>query len=272
MTYTFGSLFAGVGGIDRGMELAGWECRWQVENDPYCTRVLEKHWPDVKRYGDIRTLDPHELERVDCIVGGFPCQPVSWAGRRKGQKDERWLWPEFYRVISGLRPRYVLVENVPGLLNGRENFGRVLEDLAESGYDGEWACIPAAAVGAPHLRYRLFVVAYSHVPRLQRDVSEEPRPETDLRRRSPDTRTPDLADAESNGWEQGRAREAEQFRIFGGGSFERDSYWEVEPDVGRVVDGVPARVDRLRVLGNAVVPQVARWLGLQIRRYHESTL
>jgi DNA (cytosine-5)-methyltransferase 1 len=151
MTLTFGSLFAGIGGMDLGLERAGMVCRWQVEIDDYCRRVLAKHWPDVPKYGDIREVTGGELERVDLICGGFPCQDISNAGKRAGIDGERsGLWSEYIRLVRVLRPRYVLVENVAALL-GR-GIDRVLGDLAASGYDAEWDCIPAAAVGAPHLR------------------------------------------------------------------------------------------------------------------------
>ncbi len=162
---TFGSLFAGIGGIDLGLERAGWECQWQVENDPYCTKVLEKHWPDVQRFGDLKEVT--ELPPVDLIAGGFPCQPVSHAGKRKGEADERWLWPEFARIIRLVRPPLVLVENVPGLLS--RGMGAVLGDLAALGYDAEWESLPAAAFGAPHLRYRVFIVGYRNTNRVGED-------------------------------------------------------------------------------------------------------
>ena len=172
MNPSFGSLFSGIGGLDLGLERAGWTCRWQVENDPYCVKVLEKHWPNVKRYGDVRLLDPKELEAVDLVCGGFPCQSVSVAGKRKAQKDERWLWPEFARIIRVVRPRFILVENVPGILYPLREKGthqvigpppveEVLGDLAESGYDAEWDCLRASDIGAPHKRERVFIVAYS---------------------------------------------------------------------------------------------------------------
>ncbi len=112
----FGELFAGIGGIGLGLERAGMEVRWHVEKDEYCRRVLAKHWPDVARYEDVKDVGAHNLEPVDLICGGFPCQPVSVAGKRKAQDDERWLWPEFSRILRELRPRYALMENVPGLL------------------------------------------------------------------------------------------------------------------------------------------------------------
>jgi DNA (cytosine-5)-methyltransferase 1 len=154
----FVSLFAGIGGLDLGLERAGMRCVAQVENDPYCVRVLAKHWPGVPRWGDIRDLDPKELPDHDLICGGFPCQPVSLAGARQAQDDPRWLWPEMFRIVRTVRPRWVLVENVPGLASA--GLGDVLGDLASVGYDAEWQSIPAAAVGAPHLRWRIFIVAY----------------------------------------------------------------------------------------------------------------
>ena len=155
---TFGSLFAGIGGIDLGLERAGWKCRWQVEWDAYCQHVLAHHWPDVPRYGDITAVDWSAVEQVDLIAGGFPCQPISDAGLRLAQADERWLWPEFARAVRALRPKLVLVENVAALL-GR-GLGDVLGDLSALGYDAEWDCLPAYTVGAPHERDRLWLVAY----------------------------------------------------------------------------------------------------------------
>lgn len=280
---TVGSLFSGIGGIDLGLERAGMEIRWQVEIDPFARRVLEKHWPHVTRYGDIQELTGDELEPVDLICGGFPCQPVSLAGRRRGEDDTRWLWPEFARIVRHLRPRYVLVENVPGLLV--RGMGRVLGDLAELGYDAEWASIPAAAFGAPHLRYRVFIVAYatglgarsvsvwpgrpleaqahaardgaaaSNAPSEQAGLTGQPRLD-----RSVESMAADSDRQRCDGWP----------RIFpttwppGGDAAQRDNPWAVEPDVGRVAHGVPHRVDRLRALGNAVVPQVAEWIGRRI--------
>jgi len=163
---TYGSLFSGIGGIDIGMDRAGFFCRWQVEIDPFCAKVLEKHWPGVKRHGDIRTLTGDELEPVDLICGGYPCQPFSQAGKRAGTADERHLWPEFARIAGVLRPRYLLLENVPGHLS--LGFGDVLRDLAGLGYDAEWCCLRASDFGASHLRKRVFIVAYRVGERVER--------------------------------------------------------------------------------------------------------
>lgn len=155
---TFGSLFTGIGGIDLGLERAGWECRWHVENEPFCNEVLAARWPQVRRYGDIRSIRAEELEPVDCIAGGYPCQPFSYAGKRAGEDDPRHLWPEFARILRVVRPRFAILENVPGHLS--LGFGEVLGDLAGLGYDAEWRCVRASDFGASHLRKRVFVVAY----------------------------------------------------------------------------------------------------------------
>lgn len=161
MGLTFGSLFAGIGGLDLGFERAGMACRWQVEIDPWCRRVLAKHWPDVPRHDDIKTFPPERGDwSVDVICGGFPCQDISNAGKRAGINGERsGLWSEMLRVIRVVRPRIVVVENVAALAS--RGLDRVLGDLSEIGFDAEWRIISAAEFGAPHLRRRLFIVAYS---------------------------------------------------------------------------------------------------------------
>lgn len=154
-----GSLFAGIGGLELGLEWAGvGSVAWQVECDPFCRRVLARHWPDAERFEDVREVGAANLAPVDVIAGGYPCQPFSQAGRRKGQHDERHLWPEFARVLRELRPRFAVLENVSGHLS--LGFGDVLGDLAEIGYDAEWSCVRASDVGAMHRRERLFAVAW----------------------------------------------------------------------------------------------------------------
>lgn len=159
-TITFGSLFAGIGGMDLGLERAGWKCRWQVEIDPFCQRVLAKHWPNVKRYGDIKQLTGTELEPIDAICGGFPCQDLSVAGKRTGIEGSRsGLWFEYARLLGILRPRYVLIENVSGLLV-HDAMRRVVGELARLRYVGLWLSLRASDFGASHLRKRVFLVAY----------------------------------------------------------------------------------------------------------------
>jgi len=160
--FTVGSMFSGIGGLELGLERTGcFETRWQCEINDYARRVLAKNWPGLPIYNDIKELYESEFpEKVDVLCGGFPCQPFSTAGKRMGEADERFLWPEFVRVVRQVRPRWVIAENVPGLLTidaGRV-FGRILWDLASCGYDVEWDTISAASVGALHPRNRIFIV------------------------------------------------------------------------------------------------------------------
>jgi len=219
------SLFSGIGGFDLGFERAGIETVLQVEIDPFCRKVLEKHWPNVRRIADVRDVTEADVQGVDVVYGGFPCQPVSYAGKRKAQEDERWLWPEFERVIRMARPRYVVVENVPGLLTA--GLGDVLAGLSSLGFDAEWSIVSACSVGAPHPRERLFLMAYPEG--IGRDWW----------------------------WDGGsRSQDEPQGRRQGTGWS-----WPEEPRPIGVVDGIPHRVDRLRSSGNAVVPQVADLVG-----------
>lgn len=254
MTLTFISLFAGIGGMDLGLERAGMECVAQVEIDDYATKVLAKHWPNVTKFRDVRDVGAHNLPVCDLIAGGFPCQDISQAGKRAGLSGERsGLWFEFHRIICELRPRYVLVENVAALRTPIRRAGRFIEpapisrvlgDLAESGYDAEWDCIPASAVGAPHQRDRVFIVAYSNGQRCRQ--MEQPVLGGTQAQRATNT--------------------IEYSRSTRGGG-----WWQTEPDVGRVAYGVPDRLDRLRGLGNAVVPQVAEFIGSLIMEHANGT-
>jgi DNA (cytosine-5)-methyltransferase 1 len=258
---TVGSLFAGIGGIDLGLELTGgFRTVWQVEIDPYARKVLEKHWPDVIRWSDIRTFPcvqtavgrvwHRQTWAVDLICGGFPCQDISNAGKRAGIDGARsGLWSEYRRIIRLLRPKYILVENVAALL-GR-GLGRVLGDLSACGYDAEWQCIPAEAVGAPHFRDRIFILAYPN--RCGCEACRMLRPRQSDARRSGAS----ISNANRNVLEESPNKRG-IFRLA------ENNWWLTEPDVGRVAHGIPARVDRLRCLGNAVVPQVAQWIGERI--------
>ncbi|MFH1604807.1 MAG: DNA cytosine methyltransferase, partial [Pseudomonadota bacterium] len=150
------------------------EVRWQVEIDDYCQRVLAKHWPNVVRYADVRECGRHNLEAVDLIAGGPPCQPFSLAGKRNGEQDDRNLWPEMRRIVAELRPRWVLVENVPGIRN--IYLDTILSDLEGMDYAAGTLDLPALAFGAPHIRHRLFIVAYAAGERCdQQCVPIQPR-------------------------------------------------------------------------------------------------
>jgi DNA (cytosine-5)-methyltransferase 1 len=243
------SLFSGIGGIDLGLERAGMRVVGQVEIDSFCRAVLARHWPDVPLHDDVRTCVKwwrgQARPNVQLICAGFPCQPVSIVGPKRGVADERWLWPATAAVIRALRPPWILLENVPGLL--RKELGYVLGDLAGSGYDAEWDCLPASAFGAPHRRERIFVVAYLHHAggRIFPAAVANPNGKARKTTRPAGGQVLGSAPVERPGRRGSRLR----------------SPWAVEPDVGRVAHGVPARLDRLRVLGNAVVPQVAEYVG-----------
>jgi DNA (cytosine-5)-methyltransferase 1 len=233
MMLTFGSLFSGMGGMDLGLERAGMRCMWQVELDDYARRILAKHWPDVRRHDDIRTFPPGNPDdwRCDLIAGGFPCVDISSLGRRGGITGDAGsgLWKEMFRVVCLLRPRLLLVENVAEMLI--RGMDVVLGDMAAGGYDAAWQCLPAAALGAGHLRDRVFILG---VDRNAVFLNGHPL----------------QAFSTADPLESGRSR--------------APGWREAESRMGRSVDGVPNRVDRLRALGNAVVPQVAQYIGRRI--------
>jgi DNA (cytosine-5)-methyltransferase 1 len=158
---TFGSLFSGIGGFDLGFERAGLVCSWQVEIDDKCRDVLTRHWPNVPKYEDVRNVGIGNLEPVDLVCGGFPCQDLSVAGQRAGLAGERsGLWFEFYRILAELKPGWVVIENVPGLLssNGGADFAVILSGLVELGYGVCWRVLDAQFFGVPQRRRRVFIV------------------------------------------------------------------------------------------------------------------
>ena len=299
------SLFSGIGGLDLAADPAGFRTVGQCEWADYPTKVLEKHWPDVPRWKDIRTLTGESfsertgMRTVDVISGGFPCQPFSVAGKRRGKEDDRYLWPEMLRVISELRPAWVVGENVAGIVNMA--LDQVYADLENEGYAVQALIIPACAVDAPHRRDRCAIVANSGSGRLFRTLhicergghdGETCKGET-AQLSQPSEIPGIMADAESTECQRER-RETRERRTksgrcgddvsdtdngsrslrgnrelpaveetggirtnHGGGAPEYvpGEWWPTEPNVGRVAHGVPHRVDRLKCLGNAVVPQ-----------------
>jgi DNA (cytosine-5)-methyltransferase 1 len=247
---TVGSLFSGIGGIDLGLERAGMRVVWQSEIAAPACRILGKHWPGVPNLGDMTAVDFAQVERPDVIAGGFPCQDVSNAGNQGGLDGDRsGLWSEFARAIGALRPGYVFVENVAALLV--RGLDRVLGDLAALGYDAEWDCIPAATVGAPHLRDRIWLVAYPH-----RERRGELHAQPGLFR-GPIRAVP---------WDAGRVGRHATGRDHAGRFL-----WAAEPPVVRVADGIPTRLGELRGLGNAVVPQIPELIGGWIIEHARAT-
>lgn len=260
---TVGSLFSGIGGMDLGLERAGMRVVWQCENDPYASRVLAKHWPDVPNYGDVTAVDWSTVERPDVLAGGFMCTDLSSVGRMGGMGGSTrsgTTWRELARAVVLLRPRYVLVENVPILLTGDGGrwFATVLGQLAACGYDAEWDCVPASAVGAPHGRNRVFVVAYPNG--VGRDANVFP---TGSISKGFQTQSQRVSD-----WQRGipiRSPTSGRLRLL------------PNPSIVRMDDGLSPRLvrlgwrDALRGYGNAVVPAVAELVGRLIVAHASET-
>lgn len=246
-----GSIFSGIGGLELGLERAGvGHTVWQCECDPYALRVLAKHWPTAQRFDDVRHVDAC-APAVDLICAGFPCQDISYAGLNAGLTGERsGLFFELMRCVRALRPKLLVLENVAALL-GR-GMGDVLAALASCGYDAEWDCIPAQAVGSPQLRDRIFIIGVlaDHACGGQQDKARA----VDARAQVPPSdRVRSGGGGVAGGWP-----------ALGQSSWPVGGAWVPEPSVGRVAHGVPNRLDRLRCLGNAVVPQVAMAVGQRV--------
>ena len=329
---TVGSLFAGIGGFDLGFQRAGLDISWQVEKDEWCQKVLARHFPRAKRIEDIRNAGKENLFPVDVICGGFPCQPFSSAGKQGGTEDDRYLWPEMLRVISELKPSWVVAENVLGLVTGKMEpvFEQVLLDLEGEGYDVQAFIIPACGVDAPHRRYRVWIIgnAYNNSKPIIPLNDETPGlsvvgntnskgleawergARTCAALREPTRSGGNVADSERKQFQRrgisrvlhGKEREAEsgeekrerRWDTFGDSGadvpdserstgqqrretgrmgwqgesipWHRARPWEAEPPIRRTLDGVSAgldryRKDRLRGLGNAIIPDIAELFG-----------
>ena len=300
---TVGSLFSGIGGLDLGLERSGMEVIWQSEINPYASKVLAKHWPEVPNYGDIKTINWGDVVRPDIICGGYPCQPFSTAGKRNGTDDSRHLWPWVREAISELRPKYAILENVRGHIT--LGLSTVLGELASIGYDAEWQIVSANSVGAPHRRDRVIIIAYPVRELANTDNSRRVHGQskiytadrwlnalsvigassTDVAYASEqysdgefgNTTNSAQPETVSQSRDSGRAQDVANTNSLSGHiqqkwqvqqpNIERCSWWATEPNVGRVAHGVPSRVDRLRGLGNAVVPQVAELIGRMVVDY-----
>ena len=272
-------LFSGIGGFSKGFEATGFfETISFVENEPYCQAVLKHHWPEVPVLGDIKNVKAEDLPtRPDVICGGFPCQPFSQAGRQQAQDDPRHLWPEMFRLIRECRPTWVVGENVVGLI--RLGLDEVLADLESEGYATRTFNIPACSVGAPHLRQRLWIVAHS-------DSESEPDGSFAGNAGQRQLGFEFVADSKSKryGGRGGKERGIKQGVVLSkkskgrtvgreaegcGESYRAEQWWEVEPNVGRLVDGLPNRIPQLRALGNSIIPQIAQKIGQAIKETYD---
>ena len=285
-------LFSGIGGFARGLEATDFfETSCFIENEPYCQAVLRYHWPDIPVLGDIRDVRRPDLPdpNPDVICGGFPCQPFSVAGKQEAQSDSRHLWPEMFRLIRECRPPWVVGENVAGIIN--LGLDEVLADLEGEGYATRTFNIPACAVGAPHIRQRIWIVAHA-------DSESEPDGAFDGNAGQRQLGFGFVADppsiheqgSEFQGDRSGRSKAASgdggsnvadpkhqrhkermQPKAIGNGSGQvptearPEEWWAVEPSVGRLVNGLPNRVSQLRALGNSIVPQIAQEIGNAIK-------
>jgi DNA (cytosine-5)-methyltransferase 1 len=302
-------LFSGIGGFSIGLEKAGFETVAFCEIEPYCRGVLERHWPDTPIYGDVKQLTGEQLRAdgivPDVIVGGYPCQPFSVAGRQRGEEDPRHLWPEVHRLIRELRPRWVICENVSGHI--KLGLDEVLATLEAEGYTCWPFIIAACSVDAPHKRDRVWIVAHANSGADGRASGQNESADGEVSKRdnggvsdkSGEVRTSmadtnnrqldgenkevfsgrhttadggqDVADSTSERL-QGRTEEP----AYGVGDLQRQSErggtdfrdgWPTEPNVGRVANGVSNRSHRIKALGNAVVPQIPEAIGLTIMQY-----
>ncbi len=350
----FVSLFSGIGGFEIPAEWMGWYIIAQCEIDPFCRKVLKKHWPDVYLHGDIKTLNREIIQEktnwdateTTIIVGGFPCQPFSHAGKRKGSDDNRYLWPEYYRVIQELRPTYIVGENVAGLVtmeNGtlfekwifigmesknylrriysrhiyrtRQTFilNEICNDLEREDYIVESFIIPACGVGAWHRRDRIWIIAYTMHSRNGQQGEGVGQCETEFKFKEQESRSQyseqsnklfqsgigkgeDVSDTQSQRLQKPTIKESQQgtprtgFECGNlqprgeteywstepnvGGMASRipkelAGYWDREPDIPRVAEGVKDRVNKLKALGNAVVPQIPYEIFLAIQKIED---
>ena len=292
MTWRMLDLFSGIGGFSLAAQWI-WGDDLEIvafcEINKFCQKVLHKHWPNVpiienvrdvqnanssvngksKTEGrqaidrNIKSTSPIWHSSIDLLTGGFPCQPFSCAGKRKGKEDDRFLWPEMFRVIKEIRPRWIVAENVAGIV--RMELDNCLSDLEGEGYSTGTVIIPACAVNAPHRRDRVWIVAYNEKQRNRYESARTRNTWSKLhseRRKGmglqPNNSSQDVADSNGKGLQRHRGLQecAGQWLTWSGCTALKE-IWKSEPDVGRVAHGIPSRVDRLKSLGNAIVPQIA---------------
>ena len=263
-----GSLFSGIGGVELGFERAGgFTTEWFVENEPHAQFILRKHWPNAKVYDDVTQVNFRTVPRVDILTGGFPCQDISNAGKRAGITGSRSsLWKHYLRAISEIRPKYALIENVSALI--RRGLDVVLCDLASVGYDAEWHVVSASSVGALHRRERVFILAYPSDLREGYDAGGFRESDGETGRELSRSLSESSSEISTSFNVSDTCGEGLQRENCETGHVARQGWWESEPDVGRVADGISLKVDRIKRLGNAVVPQCAEIFAKAIKEDH----
>ena len=283
-------LFSGIGGFSLGLEATGgFETSAFCDIDPYCRKVLQQHWPNVPIFEDIKKLKGTDIGTVDIITGGYPCQPFSVAGKQKGVEDKRHLWPEYFRLIKECRPTWVIGENVSGHI--KLGLDSVISDLESEDYATRTFSISASSIGANHKRERIWIVAHRKenvadaygvndaIGRVNRTIQEtggsgsidERGSGTNANGFSQSSKNETLDSTITN---SNSKRQQEQWRTSTtqtkNKSIECSSWWKTEPNVGRVVNGVPNRVDRLKALGNSLIPQIPFYIGQTILKTYEN--
>jgi DNA (cytosine-5)-methyltransferase 1 len=263
-------LFSGLGGFSLGLERTGYfETIAFCDNDKYSKLIIDKHWKGAKIYNDVREINKEQfkkdgIEFPEIITGGFPCQPFSVAGKKQGTNDDRHLWPEMFRIIQEFTPRWIIGENVKNITNIQDGmvFETVCTDLEGEGYEVRAFNIPAAGVGAPHRRERIWIVAHSKS--IESDVGrgrqhqEERERQLQIRGKNSDDANTDSERLQGHRSEYELRNSEEEEQTSG------NSWWSVEPNVGRVANGVSGRVYRLKGLGNSIVPKIAEEIGKAI--------
>ena len=272
-------LFSGIGGFSLGLErTGGFQTVGFCDNDKKTHLVLKKHWPNVPIYDDVSTLKGSDLGTIEIITGGFPCQDLSVAGKGAGLEGARsGLWWQFHRLIKEAQPRWVIAENVSALRS--RGLDQVLRSLDQIGYNAEWHCVPASAVGAPHQRDRIWILAYPrhgggrHFGIAQEGHNTQRQRTTDSDSiGGPGGQSTSVADTGGEGLERLGIRtvstESQESMPASCGSVVKQisvsDFWKVEPELGRVADGIPNRLDRLKQLGNSLVPQIPEMIGYAI--------
>ena len=275
-------LFSGIGGFSLGLEATGgFETKAFCDIEEYPRQVLQKHWPHVKQYKDIKELTYDKLkadgiDSIDIITGGYPCQPFSIAGRKKGEEDPRHLWPEYFRLVKELRPTWVIGENVSGHI--KLGLDTVIEDLESEDYSVRPFSISASSIGANHQRERIWILAHSRRsqwPRAQlrgENENETREENANQHQRSSSPSSSDVANTNDERLQrqwQSRNQFTSNFNSSCESSDEGQGtvgqgWWESEPNMGRVAHGIPKRVDRLKSLGNSLVPQIPYYIGKTI--------